>query len=189
MNLFLDIETTGLPAKFMNWETHYDQFPHIVTIAWKVNGGKPKYFIVNQEGRKIPPEATKIHGISTKMGNDPDKTHPASFVLKELLMDSKSKGIANVIGHNIYFDVSMVKSSILKVFGPGSEEAEFANEVFHKDKRIDTMRSTQKYFKKWPTLSELYKHLFNAEFKAHSAEDDMLACERCYNELVKKKMI
>lgn len=187
MNLFLDSETSGLPAKFMNWETHYKEFPDVLELAWRVSGKPPKRFLIHQEGRKIKPELTKIHGITTKMANDLEKTEPASFVFREILMDAKDS--LNIIGHNTYFDVSMVKAGILKVFGPASKEAKISNDVFHKDKRIDTMRSTQKYFKKWPTLSELYFHLFNEKFEAHSALEDVLACERCYNELMKKKMI
>lgn len=187
MNLFFDTETTGTADKFMNWETHYEQFPHVVSIAWKLNGGKPKYFIINQEGRKMEKKMTDIHGITTKMANDPENTHPASFVFREILMDAKQA--LNIIGHNTYFDVSMVKAGVLKTFGPKSQEAKAANEVFDKDKRIDTMRSTQKYFRKWPTLTQLHEYLFQEGFNAHSALDDMLACERCYNELRKKKMI
>lgn len=187
MNLFLDTETTGKVDKYMKWERDFEKYPHVVSLAWKISGKPPKYFIIHQEGRKMPKEAGDIHGITTKMSNNLDATQPASFVFREILMDAKDT--LNIIGHNTYFDVSMVKAGILKVFGPGSKEAKIANTVFDKDKRIDTMRSTQKYFGKWPTLTELYEHLFNETFAAHSAMEDMLACERCYNELRKKKMI
>jgi DNA polymerase III epsilon subunit-like protein len=186
MNLFLDSETTGKPEKFMNWETHYEQYPYIVSLAWKMNSVE-KYFIVHQEGRKIPKDMTAIHGITTKMGNDPEQAEPASFVYRAILMDAKQA--LNIIGHNTYFDVSILKANILRTFGPKSKEAKIANEVFDKDKRIDTMRATQKYFKKWPTLTELYVYLFNEKFEAHSALNDVRACERCFNELMKKKMI
>lgn len=187
MNLFLDTETSGLPEKFMNWETHYKQFPDVVTIAWRLGNKPAKYFIIHQEGRKLKPEVVKIHGITSKMANDPELTQPASFVFKELLMDAHKA--LNIIGHNTYFDVSMIKAGVLKVFGPGSEEARVSNDVLHKDKRIDTMRSTQKYFKKWPTLTELHTFLFKEGFAAHSAAEDIAATERCFNELMKRKMI
>lgn len=187
MNLFLDSETTGKPEKFMSWETHYKDYPYIVSLAWKCSGKTPKYFIVNQEGRSIPKDMTAIHGITTKMGNDPEKTEPASFVYREILMDAKDA--LNIIGHNTYFDVSILKANILRTFGPKSKEAKIANDVFFKDKRIDTMRATQKYFKKWPKLTELYEYLFKEGFEAHSALNDVLACERCFNELMKRKMI
>jgi DNA polymerase III subunit epsilon len=187
MNLFLDTETTGTPDKFMKWDVDYEKYPYIVSIAWRVSGKPPKYFIINQEGRKIPKAAIAIHGITDKIANNPDKTQPASFVYRELIMDAEQS--LNIIGHNLYFDVSIVKANILRLFGKDSEEADIANEVFHKDKRIDTMRASQKYFRKWPKLSELHEYLFKREFEAHSALEDMLACERCFNELMKKKMI
>jgi DNA polymerase III epsilon subunit-like protein len=187
MNLFLDTETTGTPDKYMNWKEHYEKYPYIVSIAWKVSGKPPKYFIIHQEGRKIPAAATAIHGITSKVANDPNKTQPASYVYREILLDANDA--MNIIGHNLYFDVSMVKANILRLFGPDSQEAKASDEVFHKDKRIDTMRSSQKYFKKWPKLIELHEYLFKKDFEAHSALEDMLACERCFNELMKKKMI
>lgn len=186
MNLFLDIETTGKVDKYLNWEKDFMKFPHIVSIAWKF-GAVEKYFIVHQEGRKIPAEAIAVHGITNKIANDPEKTEPLSFVLGQLMVDAHKA--ANIIGHNIYFDVSIIKASTLRLFGVKSKEATIICDVLHKDKRIDTMRASQKYFKKWPKLTELHEYLFKKSFEAHSAFEDTRACEKCYNELIKKKMI
>lgn len=186
MNLFLDIETTGLPGKFLNWEKDYKKFPYVVELAW-IFKNKRQRFIIHQEGRKIPAEASKIHGITTKMANDIKTTQPASFVYGMLLCDASNA--ANIIGHNVYFDTSIIKANILRLHGENSEQAKISNDVFHKDKRIDTMKSSQKIFRKWPKLSELHKYLFDDEFKAHSALEDVTACERCYNEMVKRKII
>lgn len=186
MNLFLDIETTGVPEKGYNWAVDYKNYPYVVSIAWDIRN-KTKDFIIHQEGRKIPKAASDVHGITTKMANDPGIAFPASFVFNELMMDAKDA--SNIIGHNIYFDVSIIKANVLRLYGPESPEATRIEEGLHKDKRIDTMRNSQKLFGKWPKLSDLFFHLFKEKFNAHSAKDDMLACKRCYKELVRLKII
>ncbi len=186
MNLYLDTETTGLPPKGANWDVDYKIFPYIVSIAWKI-GKKQQYFIIHQEGRAISKEMTAIHGITTKMANDPEQTQPASFVYSMLMCDAKDA--INIIGHNLYFDVSIVKANILRLHGAKSKQATIANDVFDKDKRIDTMRGSMSLFGKWPKLSELHVKLFNEPFEAHNALNDVLACERCFIELHKRKIL
>jgi DNA polymerase-3 subunit epsilon len=195
MNLYLDTETTGIPEKGFNWDINFKRYPYIVSIAWEFNS-KVKSFIIHQEGRSIPPEATKVHGITSRMANNIDSTEPASFVYSMLMEDAKKA--ANIIGHNIYFDTSIIKACILKLYGVDSEQAKYVGygeadkhlDVFHKDKRIDTMRNSQRLFGKWPKLAELHNYLFpGVEFDAHSAKEDMLACKRCYIELKKRKIL
>ena len=188
MNLFLDTETTGKTERDWNWDVDFMKYPYIVSIAWEFNG-HVRNFLINQEGRKIPKEATAVHGITTKMGNDPELTEPASFVFGLLMTDAQQA--ANIIGHNIYFDVSIIKANVLRLYGKDSKEARVINDVLSKDKRIDTMRNSMKLFKnKWPKLSELYKLLFNKELVgAHGAKADMLATKACYLELKKRKIL
>lgn len=186
MNLFLDSETTGVPEKQFRWDVDYLQYPYIVELAW-IKGKVEKRFIIHQEGRSIPTRATEVHKITTAMSNDPNKTQPASYVYREIIMDALD--CVSIIGHNTYFDVSIIKANILRLFGPDSEEHGKADEAFHKDKRLDTMRGSQKLFGRWPRLTELHSELFKEKFKAHSALDDARACERCYKELIKRKIM
>jgi DNA polymerase-3 subunit alpha len=187
MNLFMDIETTGLPTKGHNWDTNYMDYPYIVSIAWKFKD-KMNYHIIYQEGRVIPIEATKIHGITTKMGNDKSKTTTLEDVYKLFVKDAVLS--TNVIGHNIYFDTSIVKAGILRKFGAKSKEAKLIDALLDKDKRMDTMRSAQKFMGgKWPKLTELHERLFNKPFPAHNAAEDVLATERCFYEMRKRKIL
>lgn len=183
MNLYLDTETTGLPTKGFNWDVDYMKYPYVVSVAWKI-GKKQNYFLIHQEGRKMPKDAEGIHGITTKMSNDPKTTQPASFVYSMLMCDAKDA--LNIVGHNLYFDVSMIKANILRLHGPKSREAKIIDEVLDKDKRIDTMRAVGG---KWPKLIELHQRLFNKPFVGHNALVDMLACERCYLELKRLKIV
>jgi DNA polymerase III epsilon subunit-like protein len=186
MNLFFDTETTGLYEKGADWQRDYKKYPYALSLSWRLNGGKTHYYLIHQEGRKVPAEATKCNGITTRMANSPT-AKPAKWVYDLFLAEAIRCN--TVIGHNVYFDVSIVKANIIRTYGPNSPEVVTVCEALHKDKRIDTMRSTVFMFGKWPKLIELHQHLFKQDFKSHDAMEDMLATERCYNELRKRKII
>ena len=201
--IIFDVESTGLipfrevPGKRqgttrkeqLSYATEYMQFPYICSIAWKVNDEPTKHYILNQEGREIPEEATKIHGITTEEANKSE--HYFVTVISDFLRDCI--GIDFVSGFNIYFDTSIIKANVLrkikeKVFK--DEIFEHITEILHKDKRIDVMREALKLFLgKWPKLTELYWKLFNEGFAAHSADADVEATRRCFLELVKRGII
>lgn len=188
MNLFLDIETTGKPHKDAEWKLDFESYPYVVSIGWQLAERPPQYFLIHQEGRKMPKEVEVIHGITTKMSNDKTSTEPASFVFDALMCDAELA--MNVIGHNLYFDVSIIKANVLRLYGPTSKQAKIIDQVLDKDKRIDTMRGAQKFMGgRWPKLVDLHKTLFGTEFAAHSALEDMLATKRCYTELRKRKIM
>lgn len=196
MNIItLDIETTGLPPKNANYETDYMLFPYIVTLAYKINDQETKQFIINQEGRKIPPEATAIHKITDEMADA--SPYRIVDVLRLLLSDAADT--ERTVGHNIYFDSSTIKANVLREIKEGRGDQslyELLQVVLHKDRRVDTMKSTIKfcnlpglYGAKWPKLTELHSKLFNEEFNAHCSKDDVDATYRCFNELVKRGII
>ncbi len=187
MTLTLDTETTGLFSKGAQWDVDYKEYPYILSMAWSVKK-VCNYHMIYQEGRKVPQAATDTNGITTAMSNDRKKTRPAKDVYKELIEDALKAD--TIVGHNIYFDTAIVKANVLKEFGPASKEAKQIVEGLHKDKRIDTMRGTVHIFRKWPRLEELHAYLFpQLKFNAHNAMEDVLATERCYIELKKRKLI
>lgn len=191
----LDIETTGLPPKDVNYETDYMLFPYIVSLAYKINGQETKHFIINQEGRKIPPEATAINKITDEIADS--SPYKIVDVLRLLLSDSENT--ERTVGHNIYFDSSTIKANALREIKEGRGDQnlyELLQVLLHKDRRIDTMKSTikfcnlpGKYGAKWPKLTELYLKLFNEEFNAHCSKDDVDATYRCFNALVENGVI
>jgi len=194
MNItFFDTETTGIPPNGANWETDYKSFPYIVQLSWKRSGMDYINDFIIDNDIEIPKEATEVHGISTEMaktmGRSPEDILP--FFIYDCLASEK------IAAHNIYFDTSIIKANILRYFGKGSLH-EKALMALDKDKRIDTMMSTISFCnipfsngrgKKWPKLEELYFKLFGETFNAHNAKDDVLATERCYVELVKRKIL
>lgn len=193
-----DSETTGLPPKMIlsegreaHYEVDYLLFPRIVTIAWKINDEDTREFIINQQGFVIPEESIAIHGITNEMANE------SSFTLASVLrlFIDDCVGNSSLIGHNIYFDTSIIKANFLRLIIDvelTEEEYEILQDILHKDKRIDTMRKTISFCnlpkRKWPKLTELYLILFSETFNAHSAKDDVDATRKCYLECKKRNI-
>lgn len=180
--LFPDIETSGLPKKESNWQTDFATFPFVVSIAFKFRDIE-KHYILNQEGRTIPDDVVKVHGITTEIANQ--SPHYFSVVMGEFL--AYCKQAERIVGQNLYFDTSIIKANVLRQFGVNSFEARIAIEALDKSKRIDLIRVAQKHFKcGYLKLSELYDRLFPGEtFKGHDALEDVRAVERCYLEFIK----
>lgn len=187
--LVLDIETTGLPPKNADYKIQFMDFPYIVSLAWKIDNEESKEFIINQEGRLIPEEATKLHGITNEMANA--SPHKLLAVLIELIgIPGAISEQITVIGHNIYFDTSTIKANILRLQQEEKCNQEFVdhmNILLHKDRRVDTMMKTIKFCGlkgKWPKLTELYDKCFPGEtFDAHSSKNDVDATYKCYGKL------
>lgn len=200
--LFLDCETSGLvpyhvvPGKRphstkkeqMPYETHFMHYPYIVSMAWAIDDEEPKCYILNQEGREIPKEASDIHGITTEIANESQKL----FVDCILHFFRDAMGCEIVVGHGLYFDTSIIKASILREIDRkklGRAAFENITDVLHKHKRIDTMRSSARMMKGWATLSELHFKIFRKGFKAHDNREDLEATRRVYKWLLNKKIV
>jgi len=192
--LVFDCETTGLVPKGADYKTDFEQFPHIVQLSWYFNGEYHDY-IIKPEGWTIPEEAAKIHGITTEIALEKGK--PINAVL--LIFINDCEHAEKLIGHNIFFDTSIVKANIrrelIHVYDAIDDISDLA---LDKSKRIDTMMKTIKFvgakFKdgkvgKFPTLVELHTKLFGEIFNAHNALDDVKATKECYEELVRLKII
>ena len=188
-----DCETTGIPRKGQKWETDFMTFPNIVQIAWSFNG-KERNYIIYPKNWIIPPETVKIHGITTERALREGVQF--SEIIDEFLDDCNNAYL--LIGHNIYFDTSIIKAMILRVMGREYYE-EKAEKALFKGKRIDTMKSTIKFVgarypngkpNKYPKLDELYTKLFPGEsFEAHNAIEDVRALFKCVKPLVELGII
>jgi DNA polymerase III subunit epsilon len=186
--LVFDSETTGLPAKGANYATDFNQFPHVVQLAWWINGVHKSY-IVKPDGWEIPEEATKIHGITTEQALL--QGVPFAKVADEYIHDCMIADI--IIGHNIHFDSSIIKANILRM-GMTNYYNDLVEPAMDKSKRICTMMKTIKFVDakfengrggKFPRLEELYAKLFDDSFPAHNAHEDVKATLRCVEELLK----
>jgi DNA polymerase-3 subunit epsilon len=181
--LFFDTETTGVPRNWKAPASDLANWPRVVQLAWVEcdESGEVvarEQFIVKPEGFSIPPDAARVHGITT------DRALREGAGLKQVLLafSAAAKKSSGAVAHNLDFDE--------KVLG-----AEFArvqlDDPLPRLERLCTMRASTdhcqlpgRYGYKWPTLEELYRHLFDETLQgAHDAAADALACARCFFEL------
>lgn len=197
IKLFIDIETTGLPLNNNLPYTDLKNWPYLVQVALIIEDDNygilaKRNIILKPNGYTIPESATKIHGISNeravKNGEDRDKV--ISFLDLALYKSDI------IIGHNVSFDLNVIKSEIIRTKG-------IENALFKKKKHIviDTMKMGRNICKipnlsfhtrlslpnKYPKLDELYYKLFNKHFNnQHDAMADVQAAYDCYYELKRK---
>lgn len=191
--LIFDCETTGLVKKGAKWDVDFADFPKIVQLAWCINE-KERSYIIKPDGWVISEEATAIHGITNEMAIE--KGVEFKCVIGSFLEDCENARL--LVGHNIYFDTSIVKAMILLIMGREYYDLKAENALY-KGKRIDTVMKTIKFvgalFKdgrpgKFPTLEELYSKCFPGEtFPAHDAMQDVKAVKRCIPVLVENGII
>lgn len=186
MYTVFDVETNGLATgygKASYKDLH--NWPRILQIAWIVvsNTGKIKKansYIIKPLDFKVPPGATKIHGITEKEALKIGKRLP--YVIDKFLKDVIKSD--RIVSHNMHFDWNVVASELHR-------NSIYCREFFT-NKRSCTMtsgaavckipHSADKY--KWPTLQELHKKLFGTEFNgAHDALIDAKICLKCYRKL------
>ena len=197
VKLFIDTETTGLPLNDNLPYTDLKNWPYLVQVALIIEDDNygilaKRNIILKPNGYTIPESATKIHGISNeravKNGEDRDKV--ISFLDLALYKSDI------IIGHNVSFDLNVIKSEIIRIKG-------IENALFEKKKHIviDTMKMGSNICKipnlsfhtrlslpnKYPKLDELYYKLFNKHFNnQHDAMADVQAAYDCYYELKRK---
>ena len=187
--LFFDTETTGLPPKDAKWETDYEQFPRICQLSW-IYAGREENHIIRPDGWVIPQEATDVHGITNEYAQEHGE--PLADVIGKFIADCYAAKL--ICGHNVYFDISTVKSELMRK----ASFDQFADDALYKGKRIDTMRPTMKWVDarmangrlKFPNLSELYSRCFPGEtFPAHNAIEDVKAVARCLPVIVELGLV
>jgi len=190
--LYFDTETTGLPPKNTRYDQNFDQFPHLVQIAWDFDGQTHDY-IIKPKNYSIPENVALIHGITTEIANM--KGEDFEKVIQKFIINCNNA--TKIVAHNIFFDTSIIKANIIRYFGIESSFYSYAEEAMDKGKRIDTMYKTIKFVgakqpngsAKLPTLTELHYKLFGQEFPAHNAIEDIKALKRCHEELIKLNIL
>ena len=189
MYLIVDCETNGLARDCRAPVTDVGNWPRAVQVAWTVYDPEHREllseaYLVRPDGFKIPREAQRVHGITTKRALA--KGRPIVDVLTEL-----SAAVAQaqvVIAHNANFDGSVIAAEYLRLG---------LKPPFRREDMICTMKESTDYCRlpgpygyKWPTLEELYNILFSASFSgAHDAGSDVAACACCFFELKNRGVI
>lgn len=189
MIFFFDTETTGIPRNYRAPASDVDNWPRMVQIAWVLaeEDGREvasAEYIIRPDGFTIPPDAARIHGITTEIALEQGRD------LGEVLREAgEALGRATtLVAHNLSFDEGILGAEFLRAKLPNGLESK---------RRICTMQSSTDYCRlpgrygyKWPTLQELHKILFGAQMEgAHRALTDVRACARCYGEMKRKNLV
>ena len=173
--LVFDTETTGLPADWRASYTDVGNWPRLVSIAWAFLDGLGRMsgsrsYIIVPVGFDIPPEASKIHGITTKKAR-------RDGVSLQLALDDFHQCLDwadVVVAHNLEFDEAVTRAEAFR----------FGRELpFDQRTRFCTMKSTKDLCRipfasgrgyKYPTLAELHQACFGrAHKRAHNAVGDV----------------
>ncbi len=179
MILFFDTETTGLPPR--RAASDLRRWPRLVEIAWILDDPRgsvlrEEVFLVRPEGFRIPPAASRVHGITTERARRHGR--PLDEVLDRL--EDAARSARTVVAHNLAYDARVVAAECARLGR--------ADPLAGKRKRC-TMRETTRlvgirhpyHGTKWPTLAELHSHLFGKPHDdAHGALADARACRRCF---------
>jgi DNA polymerase-3 subunit epsilon len=185
--LFFDCETTGLPeVRYFSPEVA-DKWPRLVQLAWarydaRGNEEESRSFIVRPDGFVIPPDSTRIHGISQARAEQEGRD--LGQVLDEFL---EAAGAATVlVAHNFDYDRHVVAGELVRTRKPLG---------FLELSGICTMKETTElcalprpgggFGHKWPTLEELHRYCFGFSYEgAHDAAADIGACARAFFKLL-----
>ena len=165
MYLFFDTETTGLPKRWNAPVTDLENWPRLVQLAWimyddRGNMLESRDVIVKPEGFTIPPEASRVHGITTLVARE--KGEP----LQECIVGAEFERLRMMTTLFLKPKYCTMKLSTDYCKLPG-----------------------KKGFKS-PRLAELHQVLFGSGFdNAHNALADVEATARCFWELKNRKVI
>lgn len=207
MYFFYDTETNGLPSVYNAPAEDTDNWPRVIQLAWSVYDAEQN--LVSQNKHLIKPNGWQLPTVETflskgKSQEEAEKNAsfwPTNGFTMELL-ETQGKEFINVlhqfiadrqactfaIAHNQFFDSRVMRAEIIRL----GQTVEFTQT------KICTMMKSISFCnlpgkngkgKKFPQLSELYKILFNSEFDAHDAGNDVDACAKCFFELVRLGII
>ena len=197
--LVFDTETTGLPSsKIINPDT-LKLWPHIVQFSYVMYDTERNdildlhnSIIKVAEGINIPEESIKFHGITNEISQN--NGIELELVLIEFFYQLK---IADkIVGHNVLFDINMVKVELLRIIYSRTQNAEFKNYLHFINNyknicctlqdsvelcNIKALDKHGKEYLKFPKLIELHEKLFiSVPNNLHNSLNDILVTLRCF---------
>ena len=205
--LVFDTETTGLPkSKIMNPDT-LNLWPHIVQFSYVIYDTELNDIIESsdtivklKDGITIPEDSIKIHGIT-------NESSQRNGINIDLILNDFFYHLRNIdllVGHNISFDINMIKVELLRLI----YEANFISENEVKECKynlhfltnyknicctlqesidlcnIKAIDKFGKEYTKFPKLLELHQKLFESTpNNLHNSFNDILVTLRCFMKL------
>jgi DNA polymerase III epsilon subunit-like protein len=204
--LVFDTETTGLPeTRYISPDTLH-LWPHIVQFSYiiydlSINDiiESKNYIIKLSENILIPTESSNIHGITNEISQKSGIT--INEVINEFFYHLRN--VDKLIGHNIEFDINMLKVELLRIINKNlssPEQIKLYKYDLHyltnyknicctlKDSiefcNIQLINKSGKPYLKYPKLIELHEKLFNTlPNNLHNSFNDILVTLRCFMKL------
>jgi DNA polymerase III epsilon subunit-like protein len=203
--LVFDTETTGLPgSRIINPDT-LKLWPHIVQFSYVIYDTELNDIVNSSDNIvrvkdeiTISEESSKIHGITSEISKA--KGISISIILNDFFDNLRNVDL--LIGHNISFDINMVKVELLRLIYGNTltvSESEIKNykynlHFFTNYKNIScTMQESidfcgikandksGKEYNKFPKLLELHQKLFESiPNNLHNSFNDILITLRCF---------
>ena len=200
--LVFDTETTGLPKSKIISPTTLDLWPYIVQFSYIIFDSETNIIIKIKDCIiKVPDTVTiseensNIHGIT----NEISLIRGVSLqpVIEEFFEDINN--VDHIVGHNISFDINMVKVELNRLLLDRDEVVQFhkyltvlndSNNIYctmQESIEFCAIEMKDKFgrpYKKFPKLIELYKKMFNVTpNNLHNSLNDVIVCLRCFMKL------
>jgi DNA polymerase III epsilon subunit-like protein len=203
--LVFDTETTGLPeTKILNPYT-LNLWPHIVQFSYVIYDTDKNMIVTTSDtiiklknDLIIPAESIKIHGIT----NELSKTKGVNINIILTKFCNHLKDVDLLVGHNISFDINMVKVELLRLIYEHNLENELKDYKYNfhfftnykniyctLQESIDlcNIKVISKFgreYKKYPKLIELHQKLFESiPNNLHNSFNDIIVTLRCFMKL------
>lgn len=185
--LFLDTETTGLPAR---WDRPYSEpqhWPRVAQLAWLVYDTTGKLIKTDRDYLQISPDtmpasAVAIHGLTPEFLRA--KGRPPVVVLRRLLRDLKTYR-PRIVGHFLRLDFHVLGAALAQAGLPNPLPA--LPQFCTMQLRLALPGATPHRYLRLP---ELHAALFGeAPALAHDAYADAAATARCFFELQQRGLL
>ena len=192
--LVFDVETTGLPIGKNPSITELEKWPYIVQLSYVMYDMTKNEVDISyneilklDECIEISEDSIKLHKITKEINQQIGVNRRVALQTFNYVLYAADI----IVGHNISFDkrMIMVESTRNNVYHRFNHKGVKKNEYCTMKNSVDickiekTSFKGEKYFK-YPTLSELYYHLFEENPKnTHNSFVDVLLCLRCYVKL------
>ena len=182
--LFVDTETSGLPADWRRPYAESGAWPHVAQVAWLLYDAagqllKTENHYIKPSDYDLTPASMQVHGLTLAYLHEHGA--PRRQVMQRL-HDDLLRYRPLVVGHFVQLDYHMV--------GVSFHRADLPNALLGLP-TFCTMRLSGTFFQSWQhqylRLTELYQRLFGQPMaRQHDALADAQATAECYFELARK---
>lgn len=204
--LVVDVESTGLPISWDRASSDVDNWPRIIEMAFELFDETGKTLekvieLIAPDNWEIPTKQTFI----TKGSSEAEAIKQAQFWIDNGFDTETSKLLGVplpevlkkfaklydecdlMLCHNTSYDKNVISAELIrygiKVRG---KKPDFCTKLEGEEICKIPGKYPGKF--KWPTLNELYTHLFDCPFQgAHAAGCDIQATKECYLEIILRR--